>query len=414
MVVAHNLFAENATRYNVMNKAKLSKSLEKLSSGYRINRAGDDAAGLAVSEKMRAQIRGIEQAVSNAGDGISMIQTFEGALEETHKILGRMKTLAVQSSNGTYDDQVDRAAIELEYEQLCSELDDIANTDFNGVVVLATHSTTEKREPTGVVLEPAITEKALKDTTQKMGVNHAPLNNHKLDKYVKVTVENGEITSPGWTLITRNNTTWVSTPIEWRYNGSDQRLYTATTTNGTIEFIVPKPEVLEYKVTRTETENPTSVSLQVGSRTKDLKTYDFNYRGVWSLDPTLEQKAIGELNANIDVTAEGLGLYTSGKYTVNLSTQTSANTAIDSIDFAINKISMVRGTFGSIQNRLEHKIDNLNSTDENLTASESRIRDTDMATEVVNLSKMQILMQASQAMLAQANQLPQSVMSLLQ
>jgi flagellin-like hook-associated protein FlgL len=136
MVVRHNLAAENALRYDGTNKSKLGKSLEKLSSGFKINRAGDNAAGLAVSEKMRTQLRGIEQAVNNAQDGISMVQTFEGALTESHNILMRMKTLAAQSANGTYDDQVDRAAIELEYEQLCKELDDISETDFNGVRVL--------------------------------------------------------------------------------------------------------------------------------------------------------------------------------------------------------------------------------------------------------------------------------------
>jgi flagellin-like hook-associated protein FlgL len=136
MVVQHNLSAENALRNNGYNTGGLSKSLEKLSSGFKINRAGDNAAGLAVSEKMRAQLRGIEQAVNNAQDGISMVQTFEGALTESHNILNRIKTLAAQSANGTYDDQVDRAAIELEYEQLIQELDDISDTDFNGVRVL--------------------------------------------------------------------------------------------------------------------------------------------------------------------------------------------------------------------------------------------------------------------------------------
>jgi flagellin-like hook-associated protein FlgL len=136
MVIKHNIAAENAARYLGKNTGKLSKSLEKLSSGYKINRAGDNAAGLAVSEKMRTQIAGIKQAVSNAQDGISMVQTFEGALEETHQILNRIKTLATQSANGTYSDDTDRAAIELEYEQLVKELDDIADTDFNGLSVL--------------------------------------------------------------------------------------------------------------------------------------------------------------------------------------------------------------------------------------------------------------------------------------
>jgi flagellin len=157
-------------------------------------------------------------------------------------------------------------------------------------------------------------------------------------------------------------------------------------------------------------DSPTGVSLQVGARTKDLKEYDFDYSGVWA-DNDIKEKAIGALTADINATATGLGLV---KNTVNLSTQKTANAAIDKIDNAINKVSMIRATFGSIQNRLEHKIDNLNQTDENLTAAESRIRDTDMAEEVMKLTKAQILSQSSQAMLSQANQLPQSVLSLLQ
>jgi flagellin len=156
------------------------------------------------------------------------------------------------------------------------------------------------------------------------------------------------------------------------------------------------------------------VALQVGARTKDLKNYDFHYAHVWANtgdSAGTKAKAIGELTGDINTTAAGLGMVTD---TLNLSTQTNANAAIDQVDHAINKVSMIRATFGAIQNRLEHKVDNLNNTDENLTAAESRIRDTDMAREVVKNSKLQILAQASQAMLAQANQLPQSVMQFLQ
>ena len=136
MVVQHNMTAINANRYLGMNNTKLGKSLEKLSSGYAINRAGDNAAGLAVSEKMRSQIAGMTQGVKNAQDGISMVQTYEGALTETDSILQRMKTLATQAANGTYDDGVDRAALQLEYDQLADEINQIADTDFNGVVLL--------------------------------------------------------------------------------------------------------------------------------------------------------------------------------------------------------------------------------------------------------------------------------------
>ena len=296
MVVQHNLSAMNSTRLLGVNQSSLSKNLEKLSSGYSINRAGDNAAGLAISEKMRSQIAGLNQASTNSQDGISMVQTFEGALQETDAILQRMKTLATQSANGTYDKKVDRAAIELEYKQLCDEIDDIANTDFNGVVVLSTAS-----------------------------------------------------------------------------NISDEQKGNLTVTS--------------------------SVSLQAGCRTADLKKFDFKYTST----------GIGKLKSNLDCTSSGLGLNK-----LSLSTQTSANKAIDSIDHVINKVSMVRATFGSIQNRLEHKIANLDVSAENMQASESRIRDTDMAKEMMTFTKNQILSQASQSMLAQANSRPQGVLSLLQ
>jgi flagellin len=331
MVVQHNMTAINANRYLGINNNNLSKSLEKLSSGYQINRAGDNAAGLAVSEKMRSQIAGITQATANAQDGISMVQTFEGALTETHNILQRMKTLAVQSANGTYDDATDRAAIELEYEQLAKELNDISTTDFNGTAVLA--------GATGIA---------------------------------------------------------VSDPM------SASEMYNSSM-SGTSGL-----QLVSY------------VSLQVGSRTKDLKKYSFNYSSVYSAmkankatgkNAATIQSAISTLSADLNVSASGLGLVTSK---VNLASQKSANAAIDKIDYAINKVSLIRATFGSIQNRLEHKIDNLNVTNENLTAAESRIRDTNMASEMMKFTKNQILTQAAQSMLSQANQIPQGALSLLQ
>lgn len=310
MVVQHNMPAINANRYLGINNNKLSKSLEKLSSGYAINRAGDNAAGLAVSEKMRSQINGIDQAVKNAEDGISMVQTFEGALTETHSILQRMKVLADQSANGTYDNDVDRAAIQLEYDQLADELNQIADTDFNGVQTL-----------NGGV--------EASDLTSDVSVS---------DAFAQASAK----------------LTYVS-----------------------------------------------SITLQVGARTKDAVKFTFDYSDY--------NGGISTLTADMNVSAKGLGVSS-----LSLETQKSANAAIDKVDYAINKTSLVRATFGAIQNRLEHKIDNLNVTSENLTAAESRIRDTNMAKEMMNFTKNQILSQASQSMLAQANQIPQGVMSLLQ
>jgi flagellin len=326
--------AFNTNRYNNINNKALSKSMEKLSSGYKINRAGDNAAGLAVSEKMRAQSAGLTQAVSNAEDGISMIQTFEGALNETHKILNRMKTLATQSANGIYSDDTDRAAIELEYEQLTKELNDIAATDFNGVAILSAGT--------------------------------------------DIPANDGESTIAG----------------------------------------TDKLKLVS------------SVKFQVGARTKDLKKYDFDYSGVYStLDAATiagatnvyfgkgdeaKSAAMGGLDANMNVTAGASGLNLKATDEINLSTQDNANATIDKIDNAINKTSLVRAQLGALDNRLGHKIDNLNVTNENIMSAESRIRDTNVADEVMELSKTQILAQASQAMLAQANQLPSGVLGLLQ
>ncbi|MDR0944123.1 MAG: flagellin [Ruminococcus sp.] len=370
MVVRQNLVAENAMRYNSINTKSLSKKMEKLSSGYKINRAGDNAAGLAVSEKMRAQAAGLTQAVKNAEDGISMIQTFEGALNETHKILNRIKTLATQSANGIYSDDTDRAAIELEYEQLLEELDDISETDFNGVKLIDG-------------------EKNAIGTEQQ-----------------EIFTRMSEITSQA---------------LNGTYTDTDHAAMRAE-----IEALA---EEFNIVVTTEGSEHNSSLDLQVGGRTKDLKAFNISKVTVNSFNVGELQAFPGNgidyfhnlnkiLSKTVDISgssaASSASLGIGTKQGCNLSTQSSANIAIDTLDNAINKVSMIRATFGSTQNRLEHKIDNLSVTNENITAAESRIRDTNVADEVKELSKAQILAQASQAMLAQANQLPQNVIGLLQ
>ena len=659
MVVQHNISAMNANRLYGINNSGLSKSLEKLSSGYAINRAGDNAAGLAVSEKMRAQISGLTQASKNAEDGISMVQTFEGALQETDSILQRMRTLAVQSANGTYQNDVDREAIQLEYDQLNDELNQIADTDFNGVVVLnggkmadglkaidgefnyATAvrdpkqlssadintldntkidktaanaawkawstgagnydraDATKAQGPDSVEIEftydgdggwkatgcsdagmdlDKITTGIVtgKDTAENNGgfiltaagaantneIANVILDTSKLQKgdTIKLTVSNpnaNNTTSMNFGVATNgitdntagldaNNKATLSgsadlskvtftidktaAGIQSTYNkgGKDMTAETkalldaldgasitvnydtdgtvtaakkgisihldgelnatdVTTkatafaaadvtklvvdgkvvgyaniaqegkadgaTNATLDIydldgnkiatfgtvasakadangnattgkvtykiandassysddVNPSVSVSEPKdgsvsksnsndastATLTYTDN---ITLQVGARTKDSVNFTFKY----------ESKGLGELNADLDCSARGLGTDQ-----LSLATQKDANGAIDKIDNAINKVSMVRATFGAMQNRLEHKIANLDVNNENLTAAESRIRDTDMAEEMTNFTKNQILAQASQAMLAQANQLPQGVLQLL-
>lgn len=365
MVVQHNMTAINANRYLGMNNTKLSKSLEKLSSGYAINRAGDNAAGLAVSEKMRSQINGMTQGVKNAQDGISMIQTYEGALTETDSILQRMKTLATQAANGTYDEGVDRAAIQLEFDQLKDEINQIADTDFNGVVLL-------------------------NGSTMADGT----------------AISDGKVTYSANTATTNAN---IDTT-------SGQGTVSVSNAFGQGSVDLTKPQSVNYKDASGNVKN-NSLILQVGARSKDAVEFNFDYSylgttdantGYGTLDADVSAISSGTFGA-LDCTVKGLGLDD-----VDLTTQANANIAIDQIDAAINKVSMVRATFGSVQNRLEHKIDNMNVTVENLTSAESRIRDTDMATEMMNFTKQNILTQASQSMLAQANQLPQSVLSLLQ
>ena len=275
MRIQHNIMAMNAYRNYNNNTSALSKNLEKLSSGYKINRAGDDAAGLAISEKMRAQITGLETAQKNAKDGISLVQTAEGALAEVHDMLNRMVELATQSANGTYDDETDRANLQAELDQLTKEVDRIADSaNFNGIKL---------------------------------------------------------------------------------FNGS-------LATNG--------------------------LTLQIGDTSEDFNKLSFTLSSMKS--NTLQIHNIGISNA------------------------AAAGSAIDVIKSAINFVSSVRGKLGAMQNRLDHTINNLSVMTENIQDAESTIRDTDVADEMMAYTKNNILVQSAQAMLAQANQVPQGVLQLLQ
>jgi flagellin len=681
MVVQHNMNAISAYNQVNANVAGLKKSSEKLSSGYRINRAGDDAAGLAISEKMRSQIKGLNQASRNAQDGISMIQTFEGAAEESHTILQRMKELATESANGTYDNSTDRAAIQLEFDQLNDELNQIADTDFNGTVVLnggqmadglkqsnnefnyankaaqvtadakdvmtkyangelslsadkqaqlddliAQRATVEATSPIDIVSDTSkwnsvddhqyddaaakqlwddlgldanvdksvdvtftvdsvdkdgnVTYKATSGTTKsgtaltdtqlanfkttskdpstgltgtggftvsaggtdnvnavfdatsvKAGDvvtltftapssgNVAPTNIGFEDNSVLATsdgtatgtaisgldttkaavtlgaVKDADMTADvktaldyfeGATIsadITANSTgaaiaafkrngtaitvgadttnkifvavaagkLTVST-LNAAGNAADKTLFevdfSGLGTAGSAGTISTKLAIDQYSVasaskpdvtakastadTAATTEklaeidskilkavgvsvsdaydNSTAImtyadniTLQVGSRTKDAVNFTFNYNADGTAD-------MGDLKSNLNLSAREDGLNTAS---LSLANADDANYAIDQIDKAINKVSMVRATFGSIQNRLDYKIDNLTTTSTNLTEAESNIRDTDMASEMMNYTKYNILQQAAQSMLAQANQQPQSILQLL-
>ena len=581
MVVQHNMNALNAYNKLNTNVAGLKKSSEKLSSGYRINRAGDDAAGLAISEKMRSQIRGLTQAKRNSQDGISMIQTFEGATQESHSILQRMKELASESANGTYQNDVDRDAIQLEFNQLNDELDQIADTDFNGVVMLnggemadgtraangkfdyvnATRQAQQVGTAGGYVK--AIDSSAYKGTNSETVTFTASIDKDGKVTWEKsdgakgtvgyvtngtankaqggftydgavVTVDTSKIvagdtitinfekksdavgTQPGTTgynvdigktggdktdgsagvtsaTITLTAATKVTSqeiadafnalngikisetyakdgtaatadtmtvngvavpaagndPVEIGKVGDGKLVVdenakisyvdragtsyelasitgskmkagatnagTVTTTvnvgqatyipanDKAITLIEPKSKVSQSNSNDTATAPLTYTDhmvLQTGARTKDSVDFTFNY----------STTGMGDLKANLDVSSREGGLNTKN---LSLATAADANTAIDKIDNAINKVSMVRATFGATQNRLEHKIENLTTNNENLTEAESGIRDTDMASEMLSYTKFNVLQQAAQSMLAQANQQPQSILQLL-
>ena len=568
MVVQHNMNALNAYNKLNTNVAGLKKSSEKLSSGYRINRAGDDAAGLAISEKMRSQIRGLNQAKRNAQDGISMIQTFEGAAQESHSILQRMKELASEAANGTYQNEVDRDAIQLEFDQLNDELDQIADTDFNGTVMLnggqmadglkaangkfdyanATRQSQQigsaggyiKGVDTGLYAgsnnETVTFTYALKDdgtyewntdaspdakldvtsnanggfsydgavftidtsklvagdtvvvnfskqeaavgkkpvttgfnfdggdtgvtgatanpqtisatdaqvTSQKIadGLNAldgltveytttkdattltlAKVNNVSLPSagtkadilkisdteslqiddagklYYKDASGATEIGSLG-TTAAANKAVKAGT-VKLEINVADAS-YTPAKANA-VELVEPESKVSQSNSNDAATAPLTYTDhlvLQTGARTKDSVDFTFSYK----------TDGMGDLKANMNISSREDGL---GTKALSLKTQESANAAIDKIDNAINKVSMVRATFGATQNRLEHKVENLTTTSENLTEAESGIRDTDMASEMLNYTKFNVLQQAAQSMLAQANQQPQSILQLL-
>lgn len=578
MVVQHNMNALNAYNKLNTNVAGLKKSSEKLSSGYRINRAGDDAAGLAISEKMRSQIRGLTQAKRNSQDGISMIQTFEGATQESHSILQRMKELASESANGTYQNDVDRDAIQLEFNQLNDELDQIADTDFNGVVMLnggemadGTRAANDKFDYVNATRQAQQVGtaggyvKAI-DSSAYAGTNSETVTfTASVDKDGKVTWEksdgakgtvgyvaadtankaqggftyDGAVVTVDTSKIVAGDTITINfekkndavgtQPGTTGYNvdigktGGDKTDGSAGVTSATIaltagtkvtsqeiadafnalngitigetfakdatggtnmtvngvtvpadatlaeigkvgdgKLVVDKDKKISYvdragtayelatitgakmangatnagtvtttvnvgqatytpandkaitlvepksKVSQSNSNNTATAPLtytdhmvlQTGARTKDSVDFTFNY----------STTGMGDLKANLDVSSREGGLNTKN---LSLATAADANTAIDKIDNAINKVSMVRATFGATQNRLEHKIENLTTTNENLTEAESGIRDTDMASEMLSYTKYNVLQQAAQSMLAQANQQPQSILQLL-
>ena len=383
MRINHNIAALNTHRQLTANGLNASKSMEKLSSGLRINRAGDDAAGLAISEKMRGQIRGLEQASRNAQDAISLIQTAEGALNETHSILQRMRELAVQAANDTAT-LTDRREIQKEINQLIDEIDRIGNnTEFNTQKLIdgSFSGTFHIGANQGQNITLTITDmRASKLGTKGVWSSQNAVTsitdlNFSTDK-ATVTIGNTKITLDQ---DYSNNLQALAQKLNDAFAQTEGVTVTAQGANliftGSSNFGTPAYE--EAGATKLGTAAAASGSSS-GAAISTLKV------------------------ANPDSATTG-----------GVLTQTGADTAITAINNAIEKVSTERAKLGAYQNRLEHTINNLGTSAENLTAAESRIRDVDMAKEMMEFTKNNILSQAAQAMLAQSNQMPQGILQLL-
>lgn len=512
MIINHNMNALNAHRNMNVNNTAAGKSMEKLSSGLRINRAGDDAAGLAISEKMRGQIRGLTQASRNASDGISMIQTAEGALNETQNILQRMRELSVQSSNDT-NTAADRESIQKEIEQLTEEIDRIGNnTEFNTQSLLKGDGST-KLEAAGINV-PAATAGKDRSTDEvkaefvakenvenkikfklngeevevKAGATNTPASNiaSELAKNLQEFIDNNDVLKGNYKVTTNGANVTVEAVKGGDFEGG----------SGNIEFVSKNGIDANPTITKGKTNAATAASVKLDLRglagaigtdpesivgtgitigKTQIEFYDAR-QGAYSGNSVgvdisrvtdaekLSEAIIDQAGSKIegatiakdgttglmvsstekgasskvkvedgaknegfeatfqvgansnqtiaisigDMRADALGIKN-----VDLRTAEGSQEATSTIQAAIEKVSTERAGLGAVQNRLEYTISNLDNTTENLTSAESTLRDVDMAKEMMTFSKNNILNQAAQAMLAQANQQPQNVLSLL-
>jgi flagellin len=538
MIVQHNMTAMNTNRQLGISTNALAKSTEKLSSGYRINRAADDAAGLAISEKMRSQIRGLNQASTNAQDGISMIQTAEGALQESHSILQRMRELTIQAANGTETDE-DRGNIQDEITQLQDELDRISETtefntmklldgslngggtavtsagpkfgeynttmqafissDISGVQITTNTSATLGGESAlwnadgteltlnlhdGTTYTEAEIDALVKNAKQEDSTNsNNPAN-------VEINLNNGVFTASSTTATTTSGTAAgvkasadvtlngltagtnavgvtgmtitankygadnnVTINIDFTAEGGEEEctLTTAATYNAdgsvatkgqyTLSLATGK-EYTEQDIEKLLAEAGFSANVEFNGPNPDETNTLFVTNSTVSASTALTSGAglgdtdafLGQKGYDVSASAEGVELQVGANYgqtisfgigdmsaqalgvdgtKVDVTTQKKAQESIENIDSGIAAVSKQRSLLGAIQNRLEHTISNLDNTAENLQSAESGIRDVDMASEMVQFSKNNILQQAAQSMLAQANQANQGVLSLL-
>ncbi|AYK08595.1 flagellin [Brevibacillus laterosporus] len=376
MRINHNVSALNTHRQLGVNTGASGKNLEKLSSGLRINRAGDDAAGLAISEKMRGQIRGLEMASKNAQDGISLIQTAEGALTETHSILQRMRELAVQASSDT-NEGVDRQKLQAEVDELSKEIKRIStDTEFNNQKVL---------------------DGSFDDKTFHIGANQG--------QNIKLSINDMSNKELGVNGVAKEQT---EGNITFTNRSADEDFK--------VEFVMGGAD----STTSAKVDKDGKVTVTLGSTDGTTTTAKLDDVLTALKDAGIEAKLATGKNGTDAAAVLGEKTIAKAAATdvddsrgVNISTQKAADKAITTINNALNKVSEERSKLGANQNRLEHTINNLGATAENLTAAESRIRDVDMAKEMMDFTKNNILTQAAQAMLAQANQQPQGVLQLL-
>lgn len=384
MKINHNISALNT--YNKLNSATnaQSKSMEKLSSGLRINNAADDAAGLAISEKMRGQIRGLDQATRNAQDGISLIQTAEGALSETTDILQRMRELATQASNDT-NTEADRKEIQKEVEQLTTEIDRIGNTtEFNTQKLL-------NGDKEGLKAAAAGSATIQNNSKADVALTLADGDDYNVTGTITITRINNEagetqfkLSDPAGTEIVLDADTEAAANLTGVAGGN-------VAISGLTDMAVGESVTISFKAAEeAQTDASKSLTFQIGANSG--------------------QKMLVGIE---DMRAEALGLRNADGDALDLTSAESASTAITTINNAIEKVSSERSKLGAFQNRLDHTINNLSTSSENLTAAESRVRDVDMAKEMMEQTKNSILSQAAQAMLAQSNQMPQGVLQLL-
>ncbi len=412
MRIQHNIMAMNAYRNYTNNTSALSKNLEKLSSGYKINRAGDDAAGLAISEKMRAQITGLDKAQDNAKDGISLVQTAEGALTEVHDMLNRMYELAEQSANGTFEDGTDRKQLQKEVNQLKDEIDRIADSaNFNGIKLLdgsmsANGTTTIKGAATSQAA--GVDVNIMADSVFDANGSRSEL------KFSFAVVSNA---STAGAVVDKDGNVTISVAKA----SAGQASYSAADIQALLSKVTAKDsKVSADMVNAAKNATVTGAGIQDATGTKAGKWTTLAKTSNGAAKPnagkplTLQigdtSDSFNQLKVGIkDCHVDALGLTD-----MKIGDQDSAAKALDKIKSAINYVSDVRGTLGATQNRLDHTINNLSVMQENIQDAESTIRDTDVADEMMAYTKNNILIQSAQAMLAQANQVPQGVLQLLQ